>query len=84
MTKMTKEQLFESLKSCMLTFRDKREEFLTNKGLYKAWQRELHTIQKKIKELSKDDMLWLMDKHAEFNKKEMQPYIDNFLKNFSQ
>lgn len=78
---MNKEQILEAFKSSILTIQNKGKELATNKDLYKAWKREVNTINEKIRELNSCDMLWLNDNYAKWSKENLQTDIDKFLEN---
>jgi len=51
----------------------------------KAWQKEVNTINEKIKELNPSDMLWLTNNYAEWAKENLLAQMtDQFIENLSQ
>ena len=73
---MNREQILASLKSSILTIRDKGKELATNEDMYKAWVKENNIIREEVNKLDSCDMLWLNDEYGKWFREEIQPIVE--------
>ena len=73
---MKKEQILESLKSLILTLRDKGKELATNPEMFNAWKKENAVINEAVKKLGSSDILWLNEEYSKWSNEVIKPEID--------
>jgi len=73
---MKKEEILESLKSSILTLRDKGRDLAANPEMFKAWKKENAVINEAINKLDSSDILWLKDEYSKWSDEVIKPEID--------